>query len=92
MKVKIGKEENEILESYDNDEWIEIPDMKDEIKKHAAYAKETMKKDKRINIRITQKDLESLQRKAVEEGIPYQTFISSILHKYNSGRLVERNN
>ncbi len=91
MKVKIGKEENEILESYDNDEWIEIPDMTGEIKKHAVYAKETMKKDKRINIRISQKDLESLQRKAVEEGIPYQTFISSILHKYNSGRLVERN-
>ena len=45
MKVKIDREESEILESYDNDEWVEIPDMEGEINKHAAYAKETMKKD-----------------------------------------------
>ena len=52
-----------------------------------AAAEETFKKDKRINIRISSRDLESLQRRALEEGIPYQTLVSSVLHKYVSGGL-----
>jgi len=52
-----------------------------------AVAEETFKKDKRINIRISSRDLESLQRRALEEGIPYQTLVSSVLHKYVSGGL-----
>ena len=56
--------------------------MKNEIKKHVDYAEATHRKDKRVNIRISKKDLDSLQRKALEEGILYQIFISSILHKF----------
>ncbi len=52
-----------------------------------GVAKETFKKDKRINIRISSHDLALLQRRALEEGIPYQTLVSSILHKYVSGGL-----
>ena len=52
-----------------------------------AAAEETFKKDKRINIRISSRDLESLQRRAFEEGIPYQTLVSSVLHKNVSGGL-----
>ena len=77
MAVKLDKYEKDILESYENDEWIEVSDMKNEIKKHAGYAKSTIRKDKRVNIRMSQRDLESIQRKALEEGIPYQTLISS---------------
>jgi predicted DNA binding CopG/RHH family protein len=55
-----------------------------------AAARAIVRKDKRVNIRITARDLTHLQKAAVEEGIPYQTFISSILHKYITGRLVER--
>ena len=52
-------------------------------------ADESLKKDKRINIRIASRDLEALQRLALREGVPYQTLISSILHKYVSGQLAE---
>ena len=92
MAVKLDKYEKDILESYENDEWIEVSDMKNEIKKHAGYAKSTIRKDKRVNIRMSQRDLESIQRKALEEGIPYQTLISSLLHKFVNGRLIEKNN
>ncbi len=90
MKFKLDKEEKDLLTSYEHDEWIEVPDMKREIKKHVNYAKETLRKDKRVNIRISQKDLESIQRKALEEGIPYQTLISSLIHKFVSGRLIDK--
>ena len=82
MTLKLDNNEKDILGSYENGEWIEVPDMKDEIKKHVDYAKSTTRKDKRVNIRMSQRDLESLQRKALEEGIPYQTLISSLLHKF----------
>ena len=55
----------------------------------AASAKETVKKDRRINIRISSRDLAALQRRALEEGLPYQTLVSSILHKYISGGLYD---
>ncbi len=92
MKVKLNKNEKDLLSSFENDEWIEVPNMKIEIKKHINYAKASLRKDKRVNIRISQKDLESIQRKAIEEGIPYQTLISSLIHKFVSGNLVDKNN
>ena len=90
MKNKLDREEKEILGDYEKDEFVEIPEMDSQIKRHVEYAKATFRKDKRINIRISQKDLESIQRKALEEGIPYQTLISSLIHKYISGKLVEK--
>jgi predicted DNA binding CopG/RHH family protein len=90
MKNKLDKEEKEILDSFEKGEWKRVPSMGSEIEKHGAYARATNRKDKRVNIRISAKDLESLQRKALEEGIPYQTLISSLLHKYVNGRLVEK--
>ncbi len=59
-------------------------------RKATRQAKATLKKDRRVNIRLSAKDLEALQRRAAEEGIPYQTLMASVLHKYVSGRLVER--
>ncbi len=90
MKTKLDKYEKDILKSYENDEWVEIPNMKTEIKKHINYANATTRKDRRVNIRVSQKVLESIQRKALEEGIPYQTLISSLLHKYVNGKLIEK--
>ena len=92
MKVKLNKNKKDLLTSFENDEWIEVPNMKNEIKKHINYAKASLRKDKRVNIRISQKDLESIQRKAIEEGIPYQTLISSLIHKFVSGNLIDKNN
>jgi predicted DNA binding CopG/RHH family protein len=83
--------EKEILESFENDEWQSTSDLESEKKKYSRIARDTILKNKRINIRISERDLSKLKSKSVEEGIPYQTLISSILHKYISGKLVEEN-
>ena len=88
-KIKLDKEERDILESFERGEWKSVKNLKQEIKKHQEYARQTLKKDKRINIRISSKDLDELQSMAIEDGIPYQTLISSVLHRYVTGRLVE---
>jgi predicted DNA binding CopG/RHH family protein len=90
--MKLSKEEKEILSAYEKGDFKSIPNVKKEIEKYRRYAKYTLQKNKRMNIRISERDLIHIQRKAVEEGLPYQTFISSILHKYITGHLVERTN
>lgn len=86
----LSNEEKEILSSYEADEWQPVENRENEMPKYQQYASATFKKDKRVNIRISTKNLEALQKKALEEGIPYQTLISSVLHKYINGRLVEQ--
>jgi predicted DNA binding CopG/RHH family protein len=54
--------------------------------RHSRYAKATFRKDRRLNIRLSSKDLEAIQKRALAEGLPYQTLIASLLHKYASGR------
>ena len=90
MSNKLNKEEKEILESYENDKWVSVSSPSD-IAKYKAAAKNTFKKDKRVNIRISKMDLELLQEKALIEGLPYQTLMSSVLHIYVTGRLIEKN-
>jgi predicted DNA binding CopG/RHH family protein len=85
----IDQYEKDIIESFENDEWKSIKNIEEEKQKHAAYARNTFLKNKRINIRITEKDFLGLKQKSLEEGIPYQSLISSILHKYLNGSLVE---
>ncbi len=82
----LSKEEKQILKDFEAGEFKSILTPKRK-KMLQAAAEETFKKDKRINIRISSRDLESLQRRALEEGIPYQTLVSSVLHKYVSGGL-----
>ncbi|MGA1840990.1 MAG: antitoxin [bacterium] len=88
--MKLTKEEKELVESVERGEWKSIPNFKKESKRYQEYAKATFRKDKRVNIRISGKDLSKLQQKALEEGLPYQTFISSVLHKFVGGLLVEK--
>jgi predicted DNA binding CopG/RHH family protein len=83
----IDKEEKELMESIERDEWKHVKNMKQEKEKAIAAARNTLKKDKRINLRLSEKDYHQIQIKAIEEGIPYQTFISSIIHKYLNGSL-----
>ena len=87
--MKVSKEEKLILESVEKGKWKSVRGTKGKIKKYQEYAKATFRKDKRVNIRISEKDLVGIQKKAVEEGLPYQTLISSVLHKFISGRLTE---
>ncbi len=89
MENHLNRLEKDILDTYDNGEWNEIPEMQNEIAKHKNYAKAALKKDKRVNIRISQFDLEALQRRAFEEGLPYQTLLASLIHKYVNGKLVD---
>ncbi len=88
--AKLSREEREIKVGVDQGEWKSTRSVKSESKRYQRYAQATFKKDRRVNIRISGKDLEALQKRAIEEGVPYQTLISSLLHKYVSGRLVER--
>ncbi|HOC60359.1 MAG TPA: hypothetical protein PKN70_10430 [Smithellaceae bacterium] len=89
MKTKLSKEEKEILDSFEKDEWVPATNLNKRKKELMAYARNTLRKDKRLNIRISERDLLELQKKAVNEGLPYQTYVSSILHKFVNGNLVE---
>jgi len=85
-KPKLNKEEREILEDFEAGEFESVL-TSGRKRRLREIAEANLKKDRRINIRISSRDLESLQRRALEEGIPYQTLVSSILHKYVSGSL-----
>jgi predicted DNA binding CopG/RHH family protein len=89
MKTKLTKEEKDILDSFEKGEWIPVADLSKRRKELAQYARNTLRKDKRLNIRISERDLIELQRKAVKEGLPYQTYVSSIIHKFINGTLVQ---
>ena len=84
--VKLNKDEKELLKAYDAGEFKSklTPARRQKIQDAATH---TFKKDKRINIRISSRDLDAIQKRALVEGIPYQTLVSSILHKYVSGSL-----
>ncbi len=89
MKNNLTKEELDIIEDIESGKTVSVKNLEEEKKRYSKYATNTVRKNKRVNIRISERDLESIQRKALEEGIPYQTLISSLLHKYINGRLVE---
>jgi len=91
MKIKLTKKENEILKSFEDEEWVSAPDFSKRKQELIRFARNTLKKDKRLNIRISERDLNELQRKAVKEGLPYQTYVASIIHKFVSGALIETN-
>jgi predicted DNA binding CopG/RHH family protein len=89
MKTRLTKEEREIVKSFEKGEWVPVTALSRRRKELMQYARNTLKKDKRLNIRISERDLLELQRKAVKEGLPYQTYVSSIIHKFINGALVE---
>lgn len=84
----LEEEETAVLEAFNANEYESaLTEQRKSTLVESANA--SVKKDKRINIRIAQRDLEALQRKAMQEGMPYQTLIASILHKYASGSLTD---
>ena len=82
--------EKELMRSVENGEWQTVENLQKEIERSQKIAEATMKKDERMNIRMTRRDMDALKIKALEEGMPYQTLVSSILHKYLAGHLVEK--
>lgn len=88
--VRLDQEEKDLLESFEREEWRSVEGLNATLEHYREYARATFKKDRRVNIRLSGRDLEALQKRALEEGIPYQTLMASVLHKYAGGRLVEK--
>jgi predicted DNA binding CopG/RHH family protein len=88
MMAEIDAFETEILEDFERGA-LESVATKEELARLKAAARATAVKDRRVNIRLSSGDLRDLQARALEEGLPYQTLIASVLHKFVTGRLVE---
>jgi len=89
QKTRLDKEEQDILDSFERGEWKPVANRRKEIARHVLYAKNTLAKNRRVNIRISSKDLEELQAIAIEDGMPYQTLMASVLRRFASGRFLE---
>ena len=84
-KYRLDKEEQEILDAIESGQWELVRPRKPELAYYARIARNSLKKDQRMNIRISKTDLHGIKARAAEEGIPYQTLVASIIHKYISG-------
>lgn len=82
-------DEADLLASFDAGQWSPVEPQASENMRYKQMAANALAKNRRVNIRISAMDLEGMQARAAEEGLPYQTLIASVLHKYASGRLVE---
>jgi len=89
--MKYDKEEKNILDAYESGKMKLSTPSEKEIESIKAIAKNTFKKDKRITIRLYDHDYKGIQKKAMEMGIPYQTLISGLIHRYIEGELVSKN-
>ncbi len=86
-KSKLEKEEQEILDAVETGEWAMVKPKSAELHYYSEIARNTFRKDQRMNIRISKADLDRIKARAAEEGIPYQTLVASIIHKYAAGVL-----
>ena len=82
----LDKDEMELARSLENEEWVSDLTKKEK-KQYEEYARYSLNKQKRINIRMSERDLKKIRAKAIEEGIPYQSLISMLIHTYNEGKL-----
>ncbi len=90
MKLNLDPEEQEILDAYEQGMLHATPDSNRRIEEAQEAARNTFNKTRRINIRVTERDFYLAHVRAQEEGLPYQTLLSSIIHKYLTGRLAEK--
>ena len=82
----VDKDEMKLAKSLETEEWVSDLTKKEK-KQYEEYARNSLTKQKRINIRMTERDLKKIQAKAIEEGLPYQSLISMLIHKYNEGKV-----
>jgi predicted DNA binding CopG/RHH family protein len=87
--MRIDADEKKLLGSVERGGWRSAGGGRRDRARYSRYAKATFRKDRRLNIRLSSKDLEAIQKRALAEGLPYQQLISGLLHKYASGRLKE---
>jgi predicted DNA binding CopG/RHH family protein len=86
-KQKIDKEEVEILEAFENGKTESVDNLKEEKLKASKFAANTKNRTKPVNIRLSTKDLDEIQKKAEKIGLPYQTLINLLIHQYNQGKI-----
>lgn len=84
-RYSLDKEERAILDAIESGRWEAVTPKRAQLAHYARIAKATFRKDQRMNIRISRADLNRIKVKAAEEGLPYQTLVASVLHKYVSG-------
>ena len=89
MNDQLSPEEREILERFERGELRRVVGVEDEMESARQAARATFRKTRRVNLRVTERDFDLAHARAREEGIPYQTLLSSVIHKYLSGRLIE---
>ena len=82
----LDKDEKELARSLENEEWVSDLTKKEK-KQYEEFARYSLNKQKRINIRMSERDLKKIRAKAIEEGIPYQSLITMLIHKYNEGKV-----
>ena len=87
--MKLGKEEKEILEAFEAGKLKRIKGLEKEKGRYQQYARQTFSKPRSINIRLSERDLQKIRALAAEKGLPYQTFISSLLHQFSGKRTGE---
>ncbi len=80
--IILDKEEEQIVKDFEEGKLVRTKDFEKQKQLFQEYARNTLNKTKNINIRLSEKDLQKLKRKAMEEGLPYQTLASSVLHKF----------
>ena len=90
VSSEMSTEEREILEKFERDELRPASNVEYEIEQARQATRNTFNKTRRVNLRVTERDFSLAYARAREEGIPYQTLLSSVIHKYLSGRLVEK--
>ena len=90
MTAKLSEEERDILKRFERDELRADPDAEREMEIARQAARNTFNKTRRVNLRVTERDFLLAPSRAREEGMPYQTLLSSVIHKYLSGRLSDK--
>jgi predicted DNA binding CopG/RHH family protein len=88
--VELDSEEREVLDAYHEGRLERVALDAREVEAYREAARAVARKDRRVNIRLSARDLEDLQVRAREEGMPYQTLMASVLHKYAAGELVPK--
>jgi predicted DNA binding CopG/RHH family protein len=86
-KIFLDKDEITLEKEIEKGEWVPVPDMAEEIKKYQSHARHALNKNKKINIRLSDWDYNKIKARAVQEGLPYQSLVSSLIHRYLTGNL-----
>ena len=90
MNDKLSVKERDILDRFERGDLRSAPGAEREVEVARQAARNTFNKTKRVNLRVTERDFKLAHSPAREEGIPYQTLLSSVIHKYLAGRLTEK--